>query len=60
DFFNNAPKTRRIEKSNPLNQISRLLQENWLLLPLGIVGASLILYGIVQLYLKRVDVSDKK
>ena len=59
DFFNNAPKTRRIDKSNPLIQTSRMFQENWLLLPIGIFGISLILYGIVQLYLKRVNVSDK-
>lgn len=60
DFFNNAPETRRIEKSNPLSQISRLIQENWLLLPLGIVGISLLLYGIVQLYIKRLSLSDDK
>ena len=53
DFFDNAPKTRRLEKSNPFSQMSRFLQENWLLLPLGIVGIALLLYGIVQLYLKR-------
>lgn len=60
DFFNNAPKSRRIEKINPLSQISHFLQENWLLLPLGIVGISLLLYGVVQLYIKRLNLSDKK
>jgi hypothetical protein len=55
DFFNNAAKTRRVEKSNPLSQMSRFLQENWLLLPLGIIGIALLVYGIVQLYLKRRD-----
>ncbi len=60
DFFNNAPQTRRIEKSNPLSKISHFLQENWLLLPLGIVGISLLLYGVVQLYIKRFNLSDKK
>ncbi|MDY6900846.1 MAG: cellulose biosynthesis cyclic di-GMP-binding regulatory protein BcsB, partial [Cyanobacteriota bacterium] len=55
DFFNNAPKTRRVEKSNPLSQMSRFLEENWLLLPLGIIGIALLVYGIAQLYLKRRD-----
>ncbi len=59
DFFNNAPKTRRVGKSNPLSQMSLMLQENWLLLPVGIVGVALILYGIVQLYLKRTNVNDQ-
>ncbi|BAY86669.1 hypothetical protein NIES267_61800 [Calothrix parasitica NIES-267] len=55
DFFNNAPKSSRIEKSNPLSQMSRFLQENWWLLPLGIIGIALLIYGIVQVYLKRRD-----
>ena len=55
DFFNNAPKTRRVEKSNPLSQMSRFLQENWWFLPLGIIGIALLIYGIVQVYLKRRD-----
>ncbi|MEM9923060.1 MAG: cellulose biosynthesis cyclic di-GMP-binding regulatory protein BcsB [Cyanobacteria bacterium P01_D01_bin.50] len=59
-FFDNAPSTRRIENTNPLSKISRMLQENWLLVPAGIVGLSLILYGIVQLYLKRFSTADKK
>ncbi|MEM6400898.1 MAG: cellulose biosynthesis cyclic di-GMP-binding regulatory protein BcsB [Cyanobacteria bacterium P01_D01_bin.116] len=58
-FFNNAPKTRRLDKSNLLSKTSRMFQENWLLIPVGIIGLSLILYGIVQLYLKRVNVNDK-
>ncbi|MBV6626016.1 MAG: cellulose biosynthesis cyclic di-GMP-binding regulatory protein BcsB [Rivularia sp. (in: Bacteria)] len=58
-FFNNAPKTRRLDKSNPLSKTSRMFQENWLFLPVGIIGLSLILYGIAQLYLKRVNVNDK-
>ena len=58
DFFNDAAKNR-IDKSSPLSQFSRMLQENWLLLPVGIIGMSLILYGIIQLYLKRVNLSDE-
>jgi len=60
EFFQNAPSTRRLEDSNFLSKISRFLQENWLLLPLGIVGISLLLYGVAQLYIKRIDVEHKK
>ena len=59
-FFDNAPSTRRIENTNLLSQISRMLQENWLLVPAGIVGLCLIFYGIVQLYIKRIATTDKK
>ncbi len=60
EFFQNAPSTRRLEDSNILSKISRFLQENWLLLPLGLVGISLLLYGVAQLYIKRIDVEHKK
>ncbi|MEB3220086.1 MAG: cellulose biosynthesis cyclic di-GMP-binding regulatory protein BcsB [Nostocales cyanobacterium 94392] len=59
-FFDNAPSTRRIENTNLLSKMSRMLQENWLLVPAGMVGLSLILYGIFQLYLKRVSTADRK
>ncbi|AFY57814.1 Bacterial cellulose synthase subunit [Rivularia sp. PCC 7116] len=58
-FFNNAPKTRRLDNSNALSKTSQMFQENWLFIPVGIVGLALILYGIVQLYLKRLNVKDK-
>ena len=58
-FFDNAPSSRRIEDTNPLSKMTRMLQENWLLVPAGIVGLSLILYGIVQLYLKRISTSNR-
>jgi cellulose synthase operon protein B len=45
---------RRVENTGVLNKISRFLQERWFLLPTGIVTLALILYGIAQLYLKRV------
>jgi hypothetical protein len=60
EFFQSAPITRRLEDTTLLSKISRLLQENWLLLPVSIVGISLLLYGIAQLYLKRITVVDKK
>ena len=59
-FFDNAPETRRIEDTTLLSKMTRILQDNWLLVPAGIVGLSLILYGIVQLYLKRVSTADRK
>ncbi len=59
-FFDNAPETRRIEDTNPLSKMTRMLQENWLLVPAGIVGLSLILYGIVQLYLKRISTAHRR
>lgn len=58
EFFRTASRNR-VENTNLLSKTTRLLQENWLLLPLGILGISLLLYGIVQLYLKRLAVGDR-
>ncbi|MBF2067060.1 MAG: cellulose biosynthesis cyclic di-GMP-binding regulatory protein BcsB [Calothrix sp. C42_A2020_038] len=59
-FFDNAPRVNRIENTSPLSKISRLIQDNWILLIVGILGSSLLLYGIVQLYLKRLTVDERK
>ena len=59
-FFQTAPFSRRVEKTSPLSQVQRLLQENWILLFVGIVGISLLLYGVAQLYLKRLTAGEKK
>ncbi len=53
EFLERAPSSRRIENTNPLAQVSRLIQENWILLPIGMIAIALLLYGIAQLYLKR-------
>ena len=45
---------RNSENLNPLSKMRRFFQSNWWLLPTGIIGLSVILYGIAQLYLKRV------
>jgi cellulose synthase operon protein B len=45
---------RRIEQAGLLDKSSRFLQDNWFLLPTGIILSALVLFGIVQLYLKRV------
>jgi hypothetical protein len=60
EFFQSAPGSRRIENTNLLTKTSRLIEDNWLLLPIGIVGISLLLYGIVQLYLKRTIDAERR
>lgn len=50
---------RRIDHTNLLSRISRVLQDNWFLLPTGIVLIALILYGIAQLYLNRITQSGE-
>ncbi|PIG94044.1 cellulose biosynthesis cyclic di-GMP-binding regulatory protein BcsB [Gloeocapsopsis sp. IPPAS B-1203] len=58
-FLQSSPQ-RRIENTSLLSKASRLLQEHWYLLPLGILGIAVVLYGITQAYLKRITVEDKK
>ena len=58
EFLESAPKTKRLENTNPLAQVSRFLQDNWFFLPVGMIAIALLLYGIAQLYLKRF--TDKK
>jgi hypothetical protein len=60
DFFQSAPSIKRWEKTTFLSKVSRLVQENWLLLPVGVVGFSILLYGISQLYIKRLSNDEKK
>ena len=50
---------RNSENLNLLSKIRRFFQSNWWLLPTGIIGLSVILYGIAQLYLKRVAGESK-
>ncbi len=45
---------RRVEDTNALSKARQFLQEQWYLLPIGIITSSLLLYGIAQLFLKRV------
>ncbi|OKH46030.1 cellulose synthase [Calothrix sp. HK-06] len=58
-FFEDSPSVSRVENTSPLSKISRLIQDNWLLLIVGILGSSLLLFGIVQLYLKRLNTQEK-
>lgn len=52
EFLQRTPQ-KRIENTSLLSKATRFLQENWFFLPTGIVFVSLVLYGISQLYLKR-------
>ncbi|MCY7274909.1 MAG: cellulose biosynthesis cyclic di-GMP-binding regulatory protein BcsB, partial [Phormidesmis sp. CAN_BIN44] len=45
---------QRIEEIGLLAKTRRFLQDHWFLLPTGIIALSFLLYGIAQLYLKRV------
>lgn len=58
--FLQSAQQRRIENTNLLSKASRFLQDYWFLLPVGIVGLALLLYGIGQVYLKRLTLQDKK
>ncbi|WP_219904572.1 cellulose biosynthesis cyclic di-GMP-binding regulatory protein BcsB [Stenomitos frigidus] len=46
---------RRLAQTNLLATTSRFLQDNWFLLPAGMVTVCLLLYGIAQLYIKRLE-----
>lgn len=51
---------QREVSSAPLpNQVQRLLRSNWLVLAPGLVAAALILYGITQLYLKKLTGQER-
>ncbi|NJR49362.1 MAG: cellulose biosynthesis cyclic di-GMP-binding regulatory protein BcsB, partial [Leptolyngbyaceae cyanobacterium CSU_1_3] len=52
--FLQTSSSRRIEDLDPLAKARRFLQDHWYLLPTGIIALSLVLYGVAQLYLKRV------
>lgn len=58
EFLQSAPSTKRIDDANLLSKVSHFIQEHWYLLPAGIVAIAIVLYGISQLYLKRI--TDKK
>jgi hypothetical protein len=51
---------QRIENTNLLSKISRILQDYWFLLPIGLLVISLLLYGISQSYLKQLAGNVKK
>ena len=52
-FLQDAPK-RRIENTDWMTRIQLFLQDNWYLIPLGIVVLALLLYSMSQLFINRV------
>lgn len=59
EFLQQEPK-RQVEKTPLPNRVFRLLSASWFLLAPAMVVATLLLYGIVQVYLKRVATSQEK
>jgi cellulose synthase operon protein B len=53
EFLEQAPQ-RQIERIGLLSRISLFLQDNWFMIPTGIVLVALLLYGFSQLYVNRV------
>lgn len=58
DFFKQQPLVS-VEKTPLPNRVLRLLGTSWFLLGPALVAATLILYALVQLYLKRVAGQEK-
>jgi cellulose synthase operon protein B len=52
-FLDQADK-RRIEDTNLLSKARRFFQDNWYMVPVGILVATLLLYGVAQQFLKRI------
>jgi hypothetical protein len=50
---------RQLASPNLSNRIMALLRGNWFVLAPGIVAASLVLYGVIQLYLKRLTGQER-
>ncbi|MGB3492624.1 MAG: cellulose biosynthesis cyclic di-GMP-binding regulatory protein BcsB [Elainellaceae cyanobacterium] len=47
-----------VGRARPLSQVTLFLQQYWYLLPTGLVLLALLLYGISQVYLNRVQPSE--
>ncbi|HBL13420.1 MAG TPA: cellulose synthase, partial [Cyanobacteria bacterium UBA11162] len=58
DFLQQEQK-QQLEKKPLPNRILQLLSASWFMLGPAIVAATLILYAIIQLYLKRVAGQEK-
>ncbi len=56
-FLRQSPQ-REITKTDWTNQLINLLRGHWFVLTPGILIASLVLYGVAQLYLKRTPRTD--
>ncbi len=58
EFFQREPQ-RQVDKTPVPNRFFRFLTGSWLMLAPALVVATLILYGVVQMYLKRVAGQEK-
>ncbi len=58
EFLEREPK-RQIDKTPAPRRVFRFLSGTWFMLGPAIVAATLILYGVVQLYLKRIAGQEK-
>ncbi len=58
--FLQREKKRQVDKTPAPRRFFRFLSGSWFMLGPAIVAATLILYGVVQLYLKRVSGQEKK
>lgn len=58
EFLEREPK-RQIDKTPAPRRVFRFLAGTWFMLGPAIVAATLILYGVVQLYLKRIAGQEK-
>jgi hypothetical protein len=50
---------QQVQRTGFLSRISIFIQDNWFLLPTGILLISLLLYGISQLYVNRLAKSGE-
>lgn len=51
---------QRFAQTGPLSWASRQIQDNWFLLPTGVILAAMMIYGISSLYLKQIGDSDPR
>lgn len=58
EFLKREP-TRQIDKTPAPRRIMRFLSATWFMLGPAIVAASILLYGVIQLYLKRIGGQEK-
>jgi hypothetical protein len=58
EFLQREP-SRQIDKAPLSNRVFRFLAASWLMLAPALVAATIVLYGVVQLYLKRIAPQEK-
>lgn len=53
EFLTQAPAQTDILQKDAQSRLRHLFRTNWIVLTAGVLAAALVLYGVVQLYLKR-------